>query len=175
MGPITLIGFMGSGKTTVARQLAKKLNLNCIDLDSKIEQAANAKISEIFESGGEEVFRALETQTLSELPGGRYILSLGGGAVMASENVDQLNKRDSTIVYLQTGKEEINRRLARSYKSRPLLTSPGGVGAFISKALTTREPIYEKVANIIIKTDNLTVDQVVDLIIERLKDFKEPQ
>lgn len=166
MGPITLIGFMGSGKTTVARYLAGKLELKLIDLDLEIEKAAGLKISKIFKEKGEAYFRELETEALSKLPFGHYVLSLGGGAILAERNSEELQKREPVIFYLKADPVTIKKRLTRSYKSRPLLADTEELEEFIKTTLKGREPVYERVANIVIKTDNLTINQVVDRIID---------
>lgn len=175
MGPIALVGFMGSGKTTVARYLANRLDLERRDLDHEIEKAAGMKIRTIFKKKGETYFRGLESRILYELPSSNYVLSLGGGAVIAEENVVSLQEKGSIVIYLKASPEIIKKRLANSYRSRPLLVGSENMDEFIAKKLKEREPVYKKVANITIKTDNLSINQVVDKIIDQLKAHGELQ
>ncbi|OPZ61049.1 MAG: 3-dehydroquinate synthase [Deltaproteobacteria bacterium ADurb.Bin510] len=117
---IYLVGFMGSGKTTVGRRLALKLGVPFIDLDHEIERQRGAKISEIFRVAGEEAFRLLETQALEELIlGGREaVVATGGGLPMNPYN-RELMKASGTIVHLAANFETIRQRLAGD-TSRPL-------------------------------------------------------
>lgn len=171
MGPIVLIGFMGCGKTAVASVLASVLNLKHIDLDKLIEEKENKSITQIFSENGEKYFRDTEAKNLVLLPHGRYVLSIGGGAVLRSDNVDELKKRKVTIVYLKARKNTIKKRLSGKYDTRPLLNKVDDIDKYIDNTIKMREPTYVKVADFTIKTDNLTIEQVADKIVRKLNEL----
>ncbi|MBA4261135.1 MAG: shikimate kinase, partial [Comamonadaceae bacterium] len=117
---IGLVGLPGSGKSTVGRQLARRLSLPFSDSDHVIEQRLGCSIREYFEREGEERFRDLEQEVLDQLTrGGAGVLSTGGGAVLRAENRAHLRQR-GRVVYLRSTPEEVFRRL-RHDRNRPLL------------------------------------------------------
>ena len=110
MPNITLCGFMGSGKTTVGKALAKMLNYVFIDTDAEIEKRAGIKISEIFEKLGEAAFRQMESDIIKELARfDNQVISVGGGAVINKENARKL-KSCSTVVYRRRNRNKEARR-----------------------------------------------------------------
>jgi len=121
MRRITLTGFMGCGKTSVARELSELLNLPLLDLDSLIVERAGMEIPQIFEKSGEEGFRKLERETLKEIlkKGGEFILSVGGGAPAYRDNITLINSF-SISFFLQTPFEELWRRISKD-PNRPLV------------------------------------------------------
>jgi shikimate kinase len=153
---IILIGFMGSGKSSVARRLARFEKMNCIDMDSYIEREAGMSIPRIFELEGEEGFRAHEFEFLSSmLIRDKCILSCGGGVVTRDEN-RQLLKQLGTVVYLEVDADEAVSRISRP-ETRPLLAGtipPAEILAF-------RLQYYEEVADIVIDTRRRSIPQVV--------------
>ncbi len=158
---------MGAGKTTIGRQLAKKLSMPFYDSDHEIEERTGADIPWIFEIEGEEGFRRRESQVLSELiEQGNIVLSTGGGAVLRQENRDVLSK-NGWIIYLQSTPEKLFNRTSGD-KRRPLLQGNDRL-ATIKKILNEREPFYKSLANEIIQTDKLTVKQIVQKIIKILE------
>ena len=161
---IILIGFMGCGKTSVGERLAKRLSYHFKDTDHIIEQEAGDTISNIFKSQGEEYFRTFETNTLQKLKStlNNTILSTGGGLPMKTQNAEILQKL-GYVVYLKASKDTIIQRLEDD-KTRPLLAD--NLNEKVERLLSTRAPIYEKVANKIIATDGRTFNEIIDFIME---------
>ncbi len=158
---------MGSGKSSVGKALAKRLNFEFLDTDELIEGAEKKKIGRIFEENGEEYFRALETDTLKTLASyDGFILSTGGGIVTRRENVDLL-KELGKVVLLWAEPEEIYKRVGRE-KHRPLL-NVDDPQAEIVKLLERRRPSYQAVADLTIDTTRLSVAEVVEKITKELQ------
>lgn len=160
---IFLIGFMGSGKTTVGNLLAKKLNLHLIEMDEIILKKSGKKsISDIFSLKGEEYFRNLETETIKEISQlDNVVVSTGGGIIMKEANHKFLKK--GKVIYLNTSFNVLENRL-NGDDSRPLFKDIKGA----KKLFDLRKNIYENVANQVVLTDNLTIDQVVNKIFKFL-------
>ena len=121
MRKITLIGMMGSGKTTIGKILSEQTGISAIDLDNFIENKENKSISEIFKTKGEQYFRTVEAITIKELTQttSSQILSLGGGA-FENEQTRELLLKNSTVIYLETTPEEIFKRIKKT-NNRPSL------------------------------------------------------
>lgn len=165
---IFLIGPMGAGKTTIGRQLAKKLSYQFYDSDHEIEQRTGADIALIFELEGEGGFRKRETQVLSELVLlENIVLSTGGGAVLEPENRELLDA-NGMIIYLKSTAEKLHLRTAED-KRRPLLQT-GDRLSKIKEIMKQREPIYVSLAHEIIDTHNLTIKQITLKIIKLIKE-----
>jgi shikimate kinase len=165
MKNIYLIGFMGSGKTTIGRALSECLNISVIDTDEEIIRTTGRSISEIFETEGESYFRILETSTLKKLPNENSIITTGGGIVLSEENRKCL-RGNGTVVFLNATPVEVLKRLEGD-QSRPLLS--GDKKTKVSQILAERMPLYVETANIIIETTGKSVDSIVEELIERLK------
>lgn len=163
MNNIILIGYMGSGKTTIGKRLSNDLQLEFVDTDSLIEKQQNCKISEIFEQQGETYFRELETKLLEDLNGTlkASILSTGGGMPCKEVNI-KLLKSIGIVIYLQVSKETVLHRL-RGDHTRPLLNETD-ISSKIDNMLAIRQPIYERAAEYIINVDHLSVSEVVNRI-----------
>lgn len=165
MKNIVLIGFMATGKTTVGKVLAKKLNMNFVDTDEFIEQKFNKKISEIFNESGEQLFRQYETNVVKKISTLEYcVISCGGGIVLNKINIDLL-KQNGIIVCLKSSANEIFRRVSNN-KNRPLLQDTSIEK--IQKLLNYREQFYKN-NDLEIDTDNLSIEQIVDTIIKFCK------
>jgi shikimate kinase len=150
MSHVFLVGFMGAGKSTVARMVAKELGRPCIDVDELIEAHTGHKVAEIFALRGEQGFRDLESATLlslEERPSS--IVACGGGIVVRPENRAALH-RLGKVVYLQVTTGEALARIGDA-GSRPLLSGEGGAIA-ATALLQARDALYRSVADISIDT-----------------------
>ena len=164
---IALIGFMGSGKSTVGKALAGQLKMDFVELDALVEQKAGRSIAEIFEHEGEPAFRKLEAQVACEAAGRRRtVISCGGGIVLDPASVDCL-KQNALMVYLKARPDIILKRVGGSGDVRPLLRS-ADPSLTINDMLAARRPLYEKAADIVIDTSRLTVVAVVGKIVAEL-------
>jgi shikimate kinase len=167
---IILIGPMGAGKTTIGRQLAKKLSKQFYDSDHEIEQKTGADIPLIFELEGEEGFRKRESQVLSELVSRQnVVLSTGGGAVLDPQNRKAFTE-NGIIIYLKSTAEKLFSRIADD-KRRPLLQSDDRLNK-IKTILDEREPIYLELADEVIDTQDLGIKQITQKIIELIKKYE---
>ncbi len=167
-GNLILIGFMGTGKTSLGKLLATKLGRGFIDLDQKIEQDANMTIPEIFELHGEKYFRELEKSAVRETCEKKnLVIATGGGTVKDSENL-QLLKNSGVIVCLTCEPEEIYNRTARRGE-RPVLDGGGNERlATIKKLLAEREKFYSQ-ADYTVDTTNWSPMQIMNDICEHFK------
>lgn len=146
MRRIILIGYMGAGKTTVGRQLAKRLELMFYDLDWYITNRMRRTVPQIFEESGEEGFRKIEHAMLHEVAEFEdVVLSCGGGTPCFFDNMDYLNRMGETV-YLKASPEVLYAHLKMGKSVRPLLLdkTPGEVEAFVKEQLAQREPYYSK-------------------------------
>lgn len=149
---IALIGFMGTGKTTISKALSRITGFDEIDVDHYIVEKAGMEISEIFEKYGEAHFRDLETQALEEIQKGKgKIISCGGGAVLRDENVKIL-KQNGVIVLLTATPETIFERV-KDNTSRPILNNDMSI-EHVKELMGAREPRYQSVADIKVNVDS---------------------
>ena len=145
-----LVGFMGTGKSSVAKELARLTGLRVIELDEEVEREAGRSISELFASEGEARFRDREASALvSASTEGGVIISTGGGAVLRQENV-RVMKATGQVVCLTASTEVILKRVA-GHGHRPLLNKPDPK-AEIARLMAEREPFYRAAADITIET-----------------------
>lgn len=165
MKNIVLMGFMGAGKTTVGKELAKAMNCEFLDTDEQIEKEQGCKISEIFSREGEEAFRNLETELLKRLQNRKemFVLSIGGGMPVRAENRELLRNLGE-VVYLRTSKEEIIRRLSGD-TNRPLLQG-GALEEKVTFLMNAREQIYIETAHREVLTDGKEPLEIVKNIKE---------
>jgi shikimate kinase len=148
---IVLVGFMGTGKSSVGRILAGRLLWPHVDVDQRIEQGEKRKIAQIFETSGEAFFRGLEKQIISEISvAEKTVITTGGGALMDPENLEAL-KRNGWLVALEASPETIYQRV-RGTRHRPLLCVQDPLGE-IRRLLEIRRPSYQ-CAEYFFKTDN---------------------
>ena len=158
---------MGAGKTTIGRQLAKRLSKDFYDSDHEIEKHTGADIPLIFELEGEEGFRKRESQVLKELVSlENIVLSTGGGSVLDPEN-RKLFSDNGIIIYLKSNAEKLYKRIADD-KRRPLLQTDDRLNK-IRMILEEREPIYIELANHVVETQEHSIKQITQEILELLK------
>lgn len=164
---IVLIGFMGTGKTTISAALEKMCGMEVIDMDREIELRENRKISEIFASDGEEYFRSLETGLLREIAeSGNRIISCGGGTPLREENVVWMRK-NGEVFLLSASPQTIFERVKDS-DSRPILEGHKSA-EFIAELLEERRAKYEAAADTVIVTDGKSAEEICQEIISKRK------
>ncbi|QDT65319.1 shikimate kinase [Calycomorphotria hydatis] len=167
---ITLIGYRGCGKSSVAEPLASRLGWNCIDADDEIETVAGKSISEIFAEGGEPEFRRIEREVMAELlKRTNIIIAAGGGAILNAETRKEMAQA-GPVIYLRADVDTLLRRIEgddTTATRRPNLTNTGG-RAEIVKMLTLREPIYTATATHVINTQTKDIPEIVTEIIAHL-------
>jgi len=168
---IFLIGPMGAGKTTMGRQIAKRLNMDFEDSDHAIEAHTGADIPLIFEKEGEEGFRKREALIIEELTQQpNLVLATGGGAVLANENRQHLKSR-GIVIYLHSDIKHLIER-TRHDKNRPLLQT-ADPAAKLREIMTVREPLYRETADIIINTGQQSIKTVINTILDKIKKFQD--
>ncbi len=167
---IYLCGMMGSGKSTVGRLLARRLNLPHFDLDEEIEKNAGKTIPEIFQHRGESEFRRLERELLDQLHRTHGVHSLGGGALQNQQIVDLL-KSSGFLIYLEAPLSQLSQRLGES-KNRPLLNDKNRKQKkqTLEQLYIERTPYYHQ-ANLLISTESDSPEAVVQKILLH-PDFK---
>lgn len=165
---IILIGFMGSGKTTIGTALAKQLEYQFLDTDAFIVEKEGVSINTIFAEHGEEYFRNIETKTLEEMEETveKTILSTGGGLPLRECN-GVILKRLGFVVFLKVQKDTVLKRL-KGDTTRPLLKGDN-VEEKVENLLEYRNPIYEYTAHIVIETDGKSVKEISEEIIRNYK------
>lgn len=162
MGRTFLIGYMGSGKTTYGRLIAKTQNLSFIDLDEFIEKKHSKTVAELFDEYGESGFRKMEREALHEVAQfDDCMIATGGGAPCFFDNMEFMNKKGDTI-YLRTSVPELRDRLKMSRTKRPLISQKTDteLETHIAQMLDQREPCYMK-AKFILDTDDLNLNNLV--------------
>ncbi len=161
--PVTVIGFMGSGKSTVGRLLADKLQREFVDLDELLEQEQHATVAELFVTLGEDGFRRAESELLKRaLSAGPRVLAAGGGAPCFFDNLDQMLAQ-SVVVGLHTDVEQILERVGAG-AGRPLLAGVQDKRAEVERLLAKRAPFYER-AHLTVETSGRAPSQVVTAIL----------
>lgn len=167
---IFLVGFMGSGKSTIAILLAKEMKLPLKDIDLIIEKRAELTISQIFKEHGEDFFRYLEGVILNEilLEPSSIIVSTGGGLPCFDNRMEWMNRKDITV-YLKCSPDTLINRIQRNSETRPLLEdrTENDLKEFVQNKLEERKSIYESAS--IIVDGNLSSNKVVQEILEQIK------
>lgn len=153
--PVFFVGFMGAGKTSVARKLARTCGIASIDVDTYLERREGKRVKELFAEVGEEGFRAIETDVLRELAAKEPLLvSCGGGVVLRPENRALLAEK-GYVVYLQVTADEAASRIS-DLSTRPLFQDLGTARATIEGRL----PLYESVADAVVDTSGKSVSAI---------------
>lgn len=163
MPNITLVGFMGTGKTSVGWRLSRRLGMPLIDTDDVIEQDSGMTIADIFAQYREPCFRKLESAAVRKVSGlDNYVISTGGGVVLRESNLERLKRNG--IVFCLTATPEVIWKRVRHKTHRPLLQTPDPLGR-IRQMLADRAPYYAH-ADYEIHTTDLSIDEVANKIIE---------
>lgn len=161
---VVLIGYRGSGKTTIGKKLADRLWTKFTDLDDLVVAKAGKTIKAIFEEDGEERFRDLETQCLREALGGEGVLALGGGTLVRESNRRLVKESGVKAIYLKCDPKTLHARIhadARTAETRPALTDLGGSLEEVHALLEVREPLYREVKTSELDVTNLSVDEAL--------------
>ena len=161
---IVLLGYMGSGKSTIGRNLANEIQLPFVDLDDYIREKESKTISTIFKEKGEIYFRKVEHQYLKEILNFNvsFVLSLGGGTPCYANNMDVIKNSDTVSFYLQASIKTLVNRLLKEKNQRPLIATleDDKVDEFVAKHLFERNSFYQE-ADFTIKTDDTSTSEIV--------------
>ena len=163
---VALVGLPGSGKSTVAKHLSKRLGLALLDSDHEIECQLGCSISEYFSLHGETKFREVEAQMLNKLTSIDGVLSTGGGIVLLTVNREIL-RRQSFVIYLHSTPHEVFKRI-RHDRTRPLLQVDDPLRR-LEELYIARDPLYREVASVVVETGKPSVSSLVTLIISHLE------
>ena len=168
---LVLIGYRGSGKTTVGRMLAGRVGLPFVDADEHLVAAAGMTIREIFAAGGEADFRDRETRAIAELlQRPDHVIALGGGALLRAANRASLSTSNARVVYLRGDAVELHRRIVAdpaTAAARPALTHLGGGVQEVRHLLAGREPAYLAASSIVVDVAGRPVNDIVEAIFHR--------
>lgn len=165
---LILIGFMGTGKSTVGRFLAEKLNFAFVDIDEIIKRALGMDISEIFSRFGESRFRDIETEAVKAVAKKKgQVISTGGGVVLREENIVTLKK--TGFLFCLTATEDVIFERLKYSKDRPLL-QVSDPKSRIKELLLSRMPLYSK-ADYVIDTSSLSVREVTEIILKKYEEL----
>ena len=164
-----LIGFMGTGKSSIGRELARQTKLPRYDTDEMISARFGLEVSEIFIRFGEDEFRAAERDALAQIPVQPAIVATGGGIVLRAENLEIL-RRLGIIVNLTTAEETLFER-AFCGAIRPLLQTENP-RATLSKMLRLRQPLYRQIADFEVDTSTLQSEKICELILKQVRELR---
>ena len=163
---LILVGFMGSGKTTLARSLGQRLSIPLVDLDAMVADWAGAPIPTLFSTLGEPVFRALEAAAVQiAVRGNASVLATGGGSVVRPASAAALSSA-GLVVYLSAPASALVARVGRG-NGRPMVSGSADRGARVHALLASREPIYRSVAHMEVDTSLRSVAAATAVIAER--------
>lgn len=162
---VFLIGFMGAGKSSVARRFARTCGVSALDVDTYIERSQGKSVSEIFAEGGERLFREIEAATMEDLSNkpDPFVYSCGGGVVTTPQNIDVMRER-GVVIHLSVDADEAAARISDK-SSRPLFNDIDAARGLCGQ----RKPIYEQAAHFTIDTKGKNVSEIVRELIAYLK------
>lgn len=165
---IFLIGYMGCGKSSLGRRLAKRAGMRFVDMDSEIEQREGASISDIFRFEGEDYFRRKERELIESLAGEGedMVISTGGGAPAWGDNMSRMNDAGMTVYLRRTPQQIASRLSPHGRQKRPKLRGLNDeeLVAFMTRDMASREPFYSR-AKLILACDSLPDDELVERIV----------
>lgn len=165
---IVLIGYMGSGKSTVGKELAKQLKINFLDLDSYIEQKYEMTISELFSAKGEIFFRKAEIVCLNEIFASKedFVLSTGGGTPCYGDNINVMTSNTKNVFYLNVPIPELIKRLVKEKEHRPLIANipENELPEFLGAHLFERSYFYTKAHHTILVQQKKAAEVVNDIV-----------
>jgi len=159
---IFLVGFMGSGKTTIGRRLSGRIGFDFVDTDCFIEMQQGLTVFEVFAQYGEAAFREMERNILLEMQKIEYaVVSTGGGMPCHKDNMD-IMRSIGRVVYLKTSPQTLTRRLLRSHTERPLIMgkTERELQQYITEKLVEREPFYSR-AHIAMQTEHFSMEKLM--------------
>ncbi len=164
---IFLVGLMGAGKSTIGKRLAESMGKVFLDSDHEIEDRTGVSIPTIFDIEGEAGFRDRESAIIDELTNKKgIVLATGGGAVLRSENRKVLAAR-GLVIYLNASVEQLFQR-TRMDRNRPLLQT-GDPKQKLQDLLTQRDPLYREIADLVVDTDDRSIQQAIPELIEKIE------
>jgi len=170
---IVLVGYMGSGKSSVGKKLAEKLKIPFMDMDTEIEKQQGISVSEVFRTKGEIYFRTIENKILKELISQleKFVLAIGGGTPCYADSMAYMaSKEDVKTIYLKTSLSTLTSRLLNEKDKRPLLAhlkTEEDLNDFIRKHLFERAYYYNQ-SKIVIENNSEALDDTVERIVSKL-------
>lgn len=166
-----LIGYMGCGKSTLGKRLAKRANFEFVDMDSLIEQREGAPVADIFHYAGEEYFRKTERAIIEEFDDaeGDYVISTGGGVPAWGDNMERMNVIGSTVYLRRTAQQIASRLSPHGRQKRPKLRGLNDeeLVEFMTKNMAEREPFYSKATHII-ECSSYSDEEIIEIILSKL-------
>ena len=167
-----IVGYMGCGKSTLGKKLAKRANYEFVDMDSLIEQREGATIADIFHYAGEEYFRQKERELIEELGAadGNYVISTGGGVPSWQDNMERMNALGQSLYLRRTAKQIASRLSPHGRQKRPKLRGLNDeeLVEFMTKNMAEREPFYSKATHIV-ECASCSDEEIIDAILSKIE------
>lgn len=164
---VYLVGFMGSGKSTIARKIARNAGVASLDMDRYIERSEAKSINDIFTEGGEPLFRDIELKTLEELSGKEecLLISCGGGIIETQECRDVLSRPENFVIHLHIDPDNAASRIGKGSK-RPMFKDPNQARDLSMRRL----PLYDEVADATVDTNNRSAWEITNEVMDILRE-----
>ena len=167
-----IVGYMGCGKSTLGKKLAKRANYEFVDMDSLIEQREGATIADIFHYAGEEYFRQKERELIEKLGAadGNYVISTGGGVPSWQDNMERMNALGQSLYLRRTAKQIASRLSPHGRQKRPKLRGLNDeeLVEFMTKNMAEREPFYAKATHIV-ECASCSDEEIIDAILSKIE------